>query len=225
MLNVHRYDRASLEILDRINYVASLIETQCAAYPNTAVGEIPSTDMNISQGSQRRGQSSWSFPLYRKDLAKGQNDAETRDLFDSLEINGSGPSLCEDILEWPIFGGSFDRSRIETIIFNPSQAPRENTTHTLNGRYHPSPHAPRGPMNGSKRSRGINEEDAPSLVERFLINVHIKNPILEPDDTRRKARHITETGFTWDADSCLLVRDPTNFSHSSSIERGANTAR
>lgn len=209
MLNLHRYDRASLEILDRINYVAGLIEAQGATHYNTAVGDSPLAEITNSEATQSQGHGSSLFPLSTSESAKGQKDAETREFLDSLEINGRGPSLCEDILEWPVFGGTFNRTRIETLIFNPSQASCENATHTSNSQYRHGLIHSRDPVHGTRSIRGINEEHAPSLVERFLINVHIKNPVLEPDDARRKARHIAESGFSWDADSCLLVCDPT----------------
>lgn len=209
MLSIHRYDRASLEILDRINHVAGLIEAQGATHYNTAVGDFPLAGITNSEATQSQGHGSSLFPLYTSDSAKGQKDAETREFLDSLEINGRGPSLCEDILEWPVFEGTFHRTRIEALIFNPSQASRKNATHTSSSQYRHRLIHSRRPVHGARSSRGINEEHAPSLVERFLINVHIKNPVLEPDEVRRKARHIAESGFSWDADTCLLVCDPT----------------
>lgn len=209
---VHRYDRASLEILDRVNYVAGLIEAQGAApHNNIAVRDaalLPEISNHQVVRSSHSHSLSSPLPLYTSDPVKSQDNADARDILDSLEINGRGPGLCEDVLEWPIFGGTFDRTRIEALIFNPSQAllcedPRRIT---LNDPYHHGVVPGGGSARGrSKGSRGINEEHAPSLVERFLINVHTKNPVLEPDDTRRKARYIAETGFAWDADSCLLV--------------------
>ena len=57
----------------------------------------------------------------------------------------------------------------------------------------------------SKPGRGIQEDDVPRLIDKFLVNVHIKNPILDVGDLKRKARFIVENGFGWDAASCLVV--------------------
>ena len=177
-----------------------------------AVEDTPSGTVNNGEATLSQGYSSSPFPLYTSGSSKRQKGAETRDFLDSLEINGCGPSLCEDILEWSIFGGTFDRTRIEGLIFNSSQALCDSETDTSNGqRYDGLAHS-RDLIRGSRSSRGINEEHAPFLVERFLINVHIKNPVLEPDDMRRKSRHIAETGFAWDEDSCLLVGSATELS-------------
>lgn len=127
------------------------------------------------------------------DASSQQPWAET--VLESLQINGRSPGVCEDILGWPVFRPDFDRAHIEPLIFNPLQAvgtlsrtPRANTSFGT--------------------SLGIDEERAPSLVETFLVNVHIKNPVLDPDELRRKANDIAEVGFGWDADSCLLVLPP-----------------
>ncbi|KAL4761723.1 uncharacterized protein BDW70DRAFT_149773 [Aspergillus foveolatus] len=41
----------------------------------------------------------------------------------------------------------------------------------------------------------IREEDVPSLIDRFLENVHTKNPILDPSELRKLSRRLGENGF------------------------------
>jgi hypothetical protein len=53
--------------------------------------------------------------------------------------------------------------------------------------------------------RGIREEDVSELVERFLANVHTKNPILDAGALKEIVQTITAEGFGWDARSCLVV--------------------
>lgn len=130
-----------------------------------------------------------SSPQLSTNHLTGRQEADrtTDDILESLEITGLGPDVCEDVLEWPVFGQMFDRGRIEALIFRSSS---ELSTSTL-------------PL--AKSGRGLKEEDAPHLVEGFLIKVHTKNPVLDPDDLRGKAKIIAENGFSWDADSCLMV--------------------
>ncbi|CAM1508932.1 Fc.00g026710.m01.CDS01 [Cosmosporella sp. VM-42] len=168
------YDRASLEILERINYVAGLLEAQSG--PTHPVDSTSHPPYRLAESDHSNGPRSTPSQTY------GVDDH----LLESLQINRWSTGTCEDILEWPVFGTPFDRTRIEGLIFSPSQVARR--TSTL-----------------QNTSRGVNEEQAPSLVERFLVNVHIKNPVLDPDDLRRKARHVSESGFGWDEDSCLLL--------------------
>jgi hypothetical protein len=46
------------------------------------------------------------------------------------------------------------------------------------------------------------------LVENFLANNHIKNPVLDVESLRADAREIAEIGPQWDEKSCLIVSVP-----------------
>ncbi|KAF2109813.1 hypothetical protein BDV96DRAFT_225381 [Lophiotrema nucula] len=61
------------------------------------------------------------------------------------------------------------------------------------------------PRRSSSVSLGVREEDVPHLVETFLMNVHVKNPIFDPDYLRKIARNVVEDGFDWKASSCLML--------------------
>jgi hypothetical protein len=52
---------------------------------------------------------------------------------------------------------------------------------------------------------GIRENDLPTLCRRFLVYVHIRNPILEPGELEQYAKELSETGIKWDSKSCLVV--------------------
>ncbi len=45
-----------------------------------------------------------------------------------------------------------------------------------------------------------------NLIENFLLNNHIVNPVLDPELLRRDGRLCVETGLRWDGKSCLIVR-------------------
>ncbi|KAL2213944.1 hypothetical protein CC79DRAFT_1391828 [Sarocladium strictum] len=190
------YDPASLEILQRINYVATLLESQSHhSEPQGSTSSATSSRLNPL-----------STPPPQPDLParpKPCTEPDVENVLESLEIAGRTPGVCEDILEWPVFKGrrtSYDRARIESLIFRTSPGTSDSTASFRHG----------GNGNGSSifmgtPGRGVNEEDAPSHAERFLVNVHIKNPVLNPSDLRRNARWVAENGFGWDADSCLML--------------------
>ncbi|KIN03086.1 hypothetical protein OIDMADRAFT_160650 [Oidiodendron maius Zn] len=170
------YDLASLEILERINYVAGLLENQ--------------------------------HDTLSTHILRANSDAEI--LLESLEIAGRTPGVSEDILEWPIFGGRYDRTKVETLIFNPHAADYTYHVPTTLGHY-PSDDqrlvqsVSSDPIRMSTPGRGVQEDDVLRLIDKFLVNVHIKNPILDVGDLKRKARFIVENGFGWDAASCLVL--------------------
>jgi hypothetical protein len=145
----------------------------------------------------------YSEDRFANDSAQG--DAEI--LLESLEIAGRNPGVSEDVLDWPIFGERYDRTRVETLIFNPQAADYDSTAFAqhISNDQRALPSISSDPIRTSKPGRGVQEEDVLHLVNKFLINVHIKNPILDVEDLKRKARFVVENGFGWDAASCLVV--------------------
>lgn len=51
----------------------------------------------------------------------------------------------------------------------------------------------------------LDEQRIPFLVDRFLENVHTKNPILDVEHLVRKGREYASNGLAWDGPSCLLL--------------------
>lgn len=115
----------------------------------------------------------------------------------------------EDILAWASFDGRYNRRSIEALIFDPT-LPSDD----LGG----PPTSPivsddsnrerfEDPRTRTRPGLGVREEDVSHLIEAFLLNVHVKNPIFDPDYLRRMARTVVEEGFDWRASTCLVVRD------------------
>lgn len=50
-----------------------------------------------------------------------------------------------------------------------------------------------------------NEEHIPLLIDKFLQNVHTKNPVLDVEQLVKHARNIASQGLGWDAWSCLVL--------------------
>ena len=142
-------------------------------------------------------------------------DSATSDIAQNRDLGVPGREYfgsSESILGWPIFEGKYDRRWIESLIFDPT-LPCHNLFE--------QPTSPRvaddsvrdrfeDPRQNSSKGPGVREEDVPRLVETFLLRVHVKNPIFDPEYLRKMARTVVEDGFDWKASSCLVVR--SNFS-------------
>ncbi|KAF2187911.1 hypothetical protein K469DRAFT_568400 [Zopfia rhizophila CBS 207.26] len=186
--NRSTYDLASLEILERLDYAVGLLEAQ-SNLSKTSPAAVE--DTNFSHSVVHHHPTPGSLP-YSEESTKG--DAEI--LLESLEIAGRNPQVSEDILDWPIFQGKYDRARTEGLIFNPRQGLDDTQSASS---------ITSDPIRTSRPGRGIQEEDVPHLINKFLTNVHTKNPVLDADDLKRKGRSVVEHGFSWDAASCLLL--------------------
>lgn len=138
---------------------------------------------------------------------------------DILEANDAGSirqpyfGSSQDILDWPVFEGKYDRRWIEALIFDPTlscddlsgpcTSPRV-TDDSIRDRFE-------DPRQASGMGAGVREDDVPHLVESFLLNVHVKNPIFDPEYLRRMGKGVVENGFDWKAPTCLVVRTHRSF--------------
>ncbi|KAK9427417.1 hypothetical protein V1505DRAFT_396112 [Lipomyces doorenjongii] len=89
----------------------------------------------------------------------------------------------EKILDWPIFG----RSHSITPVID-SLLVTDNCS-SVNDQY----------------TGDIPTTELWSLVDQFLLNVHIKNPILDIQSLHGAAATVIRDGFGFDPDSCLLL--------------------
>lgn len=201
-----RYDLASQEILEKVGQVMMTLENQGVQLSTLLAAQQHSFSAPLSkyQTGENYGvpiSAASKAPLLPGDVHNLQGpDGEAALLSESLEFAGTNTGKCEDLLEWPVFGGMYHRSETETLIFNPDLA----GDHNQQGLGCPvvEPNADRR----SASRGGVREDDVLRHVQKFLENVHIKNPILNIDDVIRMAKDIMEYGFKWDAPSCLVVR-------------------
>ena len=91
---------------------------------------------------------------------------------------------CESVLAWPCFAGA----AVGTVRSLALDVEMD--------------HEDAAPVSAG---RGIREEDFHRLTTRFLMNAHVKNPVLDIPEFRRLVRDATETGPRWDGPSCLVV--------------------
>lgn len=200
-------------ILERLEYLIDLVEHDSSlrtgsTNPNiteiVASGErYPETGCASDKAIHGRGsiKNIISEPEIRSGGSPPHDDHE----FNQHSHSGSG----QEILDWPIFGGKYDRRSIEALIFDPT-LPCDNdhepctsprvTDDSVRDKFE-------DPRQCAGIGVGIREDDVPHLVEVFLVNVHVKNPIFDPEYLRKMAKGVAEHGFDWKASSCLVVRN------------------
>ena len=102
-----------------------------------------------------------------------------------------GPSYIsiETVLTWPVFEDQKFNERVDLRALLQSNKSR--------------PAAPTLPI---AADFGLYAAD--QLLQQFLDNVHIFNPILEQTKVREYMRAASFNGLGWDAQSCLLVTKP-----------------
>ncbi|QMW45584.1 hypothetical protein G4B11_009039 [Aspergillus flavus] len=114
---------------------------------------------------------------------------DTEPYKDYLQIPSSRGS-ADTVLTWPIFRGRFRENALITTLFQSSHGAESSAVETWV--------VPDG-------FQPTDEERIPALVDRFIQNVHTKNPILDLEALIRWGRHAAEFGLRWDAQSCLVL--------------------
>lgn len=93
----------------------------------------------------------------------------------------------ETILSWPAFADQSPVIYLKSLL-NPSDV---------------------GPPNHSRADVIHQDVRYEELLQRFLDNVFIYNPVLEETTLQQFIREIEFQGFGFDAKSCLLVNNPS----------------
>lgn len=196
------------QILQRLDYLINLVQTgpvsQLAAYGrgHDSLGEAAANPMYRSATLDFENRTQDAAAIYAGSAIRG-TDREHEIQVPAQAYFGSS----EDILAWAIFDGKYHRRSIEALIFDPT-LPSDD----LAG----PPTSPiisadsnresfEDPRTRTQPGQGVREEDVPHLVEAFLFNVHVKNPIFDPDYLRRMAKAVVEEGFGWKASTCLVL--------------------
>lgn len=183
------YDPASLTILDRLNHVVSLLESRPLAVLVNDSGsyDSPQGASNLSAGHASITQPLHVAPIHAsRDLTTLVPEDDVLQVLDRPDFP-SASNNCESIMRWPIFQGlvpevhSFVLGLDEDVEVRSSDA------------------------RGVSAGRGVQEDDFIPLSKRFLAYVHVKNPILDVKDYKKKVREAAENGPRWDGASCLVV--------------------
>lgn len=101
-------------------------------------------------------------------------------------------STADSVLTWPIFQGRFPSDYLIEILLDPtSRQPDAGTgadALVVPGGLEP-----------------LADERIPSLIDKFLENVHSKNPVLDVEALVHYGRRAAAGGLGWDAPSCLVL--------------------
>lgn len=100
----------------------------------------------------------------------------------------------ESITEWPVFDNKYDRRSIESSVFSTAAL----GDFMVHGDVERS-------QSKSNSTKGVREDDILDLTNRFMRNVHTKNPILDAKELYSLARLVSEDGFDWNKESCLIL--------------------
>lgn len=201
--------RPGNQVLDRLEYLISLVETR------TSPLHIAELKRNSSSaGAEEVGDASTQPSPCDHNPHRNRTVTEISQTSAKIAKDNIAPipgheyfGSSEDILEWPIFQGRYDRRWIEARIFDPTLPCDDiyGTSHTPNFNDNTTPNKCGIARQNASSGPGVREEDVPQLIETFLLNVHVKNPIFDPEYLRKMAKAVVEDGFDWKASSCLVV--------------------
>ncbi|KNG45557.1 hypothetical protein TW65_07808 [Stemphylium lycopersici] len=218
----------ALQILERLEYLIALVESNhdASTHVHDIHSQLPShTDVSARLGTRMSfTPSSNADAQITSPMSHHPNLTVHDDQYEQSPLNCCAKS-SEDVLEWPVFQRRYDRHSIETLIFEPTSPSEATNISGISSKILPSAAqaAYDDPREGLAKGIGICEDDVPNLVEKFLVNVHVKNPIFDPEYLRDMAREVAEDGFGWKAPSCLvlivcaLASISSHFVHESSL--------
>ncbi|OAL54655.1 hypothetical protein IQ07DRAFT_531020 [Pyrenochaeta sp. DS3sAY3a] len=197
------------QVLDRLEYLISLVETRTSPLHIAELKRQSSSGGAEEVGDASTQPSPCDHNPHRTSTVTEISQTSAKIAKDNIapipghEYFGSS----EDILEWPIFQGRYDRRWIEARIFDPTLPCDDiyGTSHTPNFNDNTTPNKCGVARQNSSSGPGVREEDVPQLIETFLLNVHVKNPIFDPEYLRKMAKAVVEDGFDWKASSCLVL--------------------
>lgn len=104
-------------------------------------------------------------------------------------------TTADEVLIWPIFDGAFPSS----YLIDPHLGYRLTSGGAFDDREQVEI------LTISHDVAPLDEQRIPFLVDKFLENVHTKNPILDVEALVRKSREHASKGLAWDGYSCLLL--------------------
>jgi hypothetical protein len=220
-----QFDRASLAILQRLGELESalvnhiddafkqqheLTAADLARYTGRCVHETP-TEHHIGShdGRSAAGWTPGSLnpPSSQTNVAHSQGLQRGGGLADVLEdrppsskvLLQASEMFADSVLKWPIFSQAAPHLETELhvpiIEFWTQAGGNMGRAQSQTGK--------KGATLLNLDSNVVNE-----LVENFLTNNHVKNPILDVESLRADAREFAEIGPQWDEKSCLIVSVP-----------------
>jgi Fungal Zn(2)-Cys(6) binuclear cluster domain len=200
------FDFTNQAVLERLDYLVQLVETQNERNSLAAPGPSLYSPGHAAAAQTPNSNVSLDLPYtspYAGDSCRSSAKASLEDtaiLSESVDLAGQTFGMCETLLQWPIFENKYPVPGPELLVFQAEVTEKLEEKPCLSR----SPNGNATQLLGSRRL--IHEEDALRLAHKFLSHVHIKNPILDEHNLFDIAREVMEHGFGWDERSCLMVR-------------------
>ncbi|KAH7165013.1 hypothetical protein DER46DRAFT_637103 [Fusarium sp. MPI-SDFR-AT-0072] len=178
------FDPASIAILERLNQVLE------------SVGEIPGlikTSVETAVKNTALPPSPASRITHGVDAFSDGHELSSDDLIAPAAILS-----VESVLSWPILAGIAAPNHIlgalsDTGADGGHAASLSNRTDNL------------FTANTAPITNRGDEKEIPGLVRQFLQHVHPVNPILDVDAIYSHSLRVSETGITWDGESCIVL--------------------
>ncbi|RHZ70707.1 hypothetical protein CDV55_103909 [Aspergillus turcosus] len=228
--NASRFDQASQTILHQLDRLENLLNKQSNQLekltndgfvrhhgpppPHTSLGSpIPGDVVSPSllsscpsKQSQDYGQFQFALdsdipsPGYPFDqyAARIQGSLDTPPSSEILSRTTSEMGI-EAMLRWPVFERRLDELGIpsnKSLIELLGQASSNMATLEIGSR---------GSRLDTEVAMSLNAEVVRQLVENFLVNNNLKNPVIDPTCLRNDAQEFLESPLQWDGKSCLVV--------------------
>ncbi|KAL5866511.1 hypothetical protein ACKVWC_010402 [Pyricularia oryzae] len=113
---------------------------------------------------------------------------------------------CEAILRWPALRDLLlpEEQTIQSFVLD-SDLDFDEVFLPKTDRAQPPLPKFQSPSDPDSRRRNISEVEIVPLVDKFLMEVHVRNPILDEEELRRHARDVAENGMGWDGKTCLVL--------------------
>lgn len=112
---------------------------------------------------------------------------------------------ADAVLTWPIFNDVYTPECLISAYLQPDQGLIGGDDHDRLADSEPVASFSSDTWSVRGGLRSLSEERIPALIDRFLQNVHTKNPILDVETLVQLGRKAAERGLGWDAQSCLVL--------------------
>lgn len=213
-----QFDRASLAILQRLGQLEATVVTKIEetfgrttstetrylaqvapeSHQNAASkrDQVQQTFQVVEPSASPNDQARAAFSEQNPRLYERSNDSPIDMPPSSTVIAQTSRFFMDSMLKWPIFSQAAPHLKTELhlpaieILGRPERNRRQwqdTTIRTANTHLNLNP--------------GVVDQ----LVENFIANNHVKNPILDIQSLRADVREFAETGPQWDERSCLIV--------------------
>ncbi|RFU78606.1 dna glycosylase [Trichoderma arundinaceum] len=199
--DVSRLDQGSLEVLTRIGRLEESLKLHISQAIDSKLDAISKSE--FASGRQPGdGESTTHRPLQ---LNPEESDASCRcvktngaamctDVPPSAEVLSHACNMSlEAVLKWPIFLSFLPHLSADLLTTTAEVLAKEGPIATVTE--HDVEMAP----------KMLSAEALDQMVDNFLDNNNIKNPVLDSDTIRRHVQDFNESGPQWDGKTCLIL--------------------